>query len=448
MSTSLSRTSPSSLKKRLLSGGAWAFGGKVVTAITVAAVNALLTRLLAPEEMGAYFLTFSLVSVAAILGQIGMDQTVVRLVAESLGTDKPRRARAAVRTVFLYGGLGTLVVAGILALGTGQWLARQAFDSPLLEGVIGLAVAWVVVIACQSLLAETFRGFHDIRLATLFGGLVKGVLSVILFAFLWRLQGHADLGQVLSLSIVAGGTSALIAGLLLRRKVSSLEGGGQIQDREVLAIAWPLLTTNLVLLAFAQTDVWILSAFHPLDEVAIYGAAAHLVVLVSMSLSIVNAVMPPSIAEMYAQGKKRELEHVLRTVATLSGIPAFVGSVGFILLGAPILGLVFGDYYRQGAMVLALLSVGNLVNVWTGSCGLSLRMTGHQVTMMKIAICRGFFTAAGALWLVRDYGAVGVASTTALSSILLNILTLFLVRKKIGIWTHARFALPSIRQIF
>ena len=47
-------------------------------------------------------------------------------------------------------------------------------------------------------------------------------------------------------------------------------------------------------------------------------------------------------------------------MATLTGIPAWLASVGSIFFAGPILGLVYGNYYREGAMVLALLSIGLL----------------------------------------------------------------------------------------
>ncbi|MEA1866831.1 MAG: oligosaccharide flippase family protein [Thermodesulfobacteriota bacterium] len=98
----------SPLNRRLLYGGAWAFAGKIITVISSLAVNFLLARLLTPEEMGAYFLTFSLVSVAAMIAQLGLSQTVVRLVAESIGTGQPGRAAADIRIVFRFGAIGSL----------------------------------------------------------------------------------------------------------------------------------------------------------------------------------------------------------------------------------------------------------------------------------------------------------------------------------------------------
>jgi len=74
---------PPSLKRRLLAGGVWVVTGKVITAVSRLAATALLARLLTQEEMGAFGLAFSFVIVGAMAGQLGLQQAVVRLVAES-----------------------------------------------------------------------------------------------------------------------------------------------------------------------------------------------------------------------------------------------------------------------------------------------------------------------------------------------------------------------------
>lgn len=443
---------PLPLKGHLLSGGAWALGGLVITAVTGLVVNVLLARLLNPEELGAYFIIVSLISVATLLAQLGMNYTVVRLVAESLGKGQLRLARIAVLSVLRYGALGAFVVAGILNLGLGQWLAHRIFNSTLIGEMVGLAAVWVVVATFQNLMAESFRGFHDIRLASIFGGSVSFggpftiAISTIILALLWVIKGHSNLAQVLISFIVAGFISALIAGLWLGGKLRFMEGDGNLQTREIWAMAWPLLITNLTLFVITQADIWVLGSFRSQEEVAIYGAAFRLAMLVSMPLIIVNAVMPPLIADMYAQGKRAELERTLRMTATLSGIPALMVVLIFAAFGSPILELVYGGYYREGAVVLALISIGQLVNVWAGSCGFTLIMTGNQVTTMGITVVCGFLTIAGALWLVKDYGAFGVASVAATTMILQNFLMLLFAKKKTGMWTHARLSFLNKQQ--
>jgi O-antigen/teichoic acid export membrane protein len=428
-----------------MSGGAWALAGHTVAVLAALLVNALLARLLTPAHVGAYFLVLSLVSVAATVAQLGLNRTIVRLVAESLGLHQASRAARAVRLVFRLGTLGALLVAGALALGVTEWLAEYVFDSALIAAMAGFTAVWVIVLTFQGLLAESFRGLHDVRLATLVGGVVTSLLSALLLAVLWITQGYGNLQQVVALCIVAGIINILIAWPLLRSRLLPMGDGNEPSSKHVLSITWPMWITNLTLIALAQADLWVIGMFRTQEEVAIYGASIRLVAMVGVPLTIMNAVVPSFIADMYVKHAKRDLEHALRTAATGAGVVALLLFFIFFFFGAFILETVYGDYYRQGATILIILGLGQLVNVWSGSCGFVLMMTGHQLLMMGITIFSGALTITGAVLLVEPYGITGVASVTAATMLVQNVLMLCSVRLKTGIWTHAR--LPGILSV-
>ena len=243
------------------------------------------------------------------------------------------------------------------------------------------------------------------------------LLTASLF-LLWLVNGQATLATVVLLAICSGAVNTLVAGWLLHRRVTKLppqtpEEGRKADPkkvlREVLSISWPLLIVSLVMMVRTNGDIWMLGAFLPQGELALYGAANRLVTMVTMPMAIVTAVAPPLIAEMYSQGRREDLERALRSMATLTGIPAWMASMGCIFFAGPILGLVYGNYYREGAVVLALLSIGLFASVCAGSCGIVLAYTGHQKTLMMITIASSAATLIAMIATVEPYGIVGVA---------------------------------------
>jgi O-antigen/teichoic acid export membrane protein len=434
---------PQSLKRKLLSGGFWVVLGKVFTATSRLAATGLLARLLTQEEMGAFGLAFSLVAAGAMVSHLGLQQAVVRLVAESVGKGRPARARAAIGVAFRYCGLGNLGVAAFLVLGGGAWLAAAVWDSPLLAAsMVGVAV-WIALWSFQLLASETFRGFQDLRSATIFGGMITWPLVLALLGLVRLVEGQASFGQVILVFIGCTATSLLLGVILLRRKVRSLPRGSSLGSGEVLSISLPLWINAITALALGQIDLWILGAFVTKQQVAVYFAAMQLVSLVFMSLLLVNLVVPPFIAELYARGEKQRLQRVLRTTATFAGVPASLVLVAYVLFGATLLGLVYGPAFRAGATVLAVLSVGRLVNVFTGSCGMTLIMTGHQKPLMCITLVTSALTVGSCLLAVRPYGMIGVASAVTGGTILQNVAMLLAARRLTGVWTH--MALPRLR---
>jgi O-antigen/teichoic acid export membrane protein len=437
------RTSGKSLlKSRLLSGGIWALGGRIVTPLAILASNALLGRLLSPGALGNFFLASSLVSLGALVGSLGLSQAVVRFVAESVGRGQFGRTRSVIGRVLALGSFGAAGV-GIVCVLFGGVLGERVFDAPVLGAVTGLVAGWMAVMTLQTLLAEVFRGLHDIRLATIFGGVVTWLLLTAGLGLIWLLADQLPLFGVILLATGSSLASVMVAFWLLTRKVAALPGRGRAAPRvgfgEILRVAAPILVVNLTLFVLEQAGLWVVGAFRPQEDVAVYGAAARLALLVEAPLVIVNAIVSPLIAEMYAQNRRRELESSLRAVATLSGIPASVVVLGCIFLGGPILGLVFGDYYRSGASVLALLSTAVLVSVWVGACHMSLMMTGHQTSLMVITFSWGIVTVVSSLALVGPYGITGVAAIVAAGVALQNISVLLWAKRVTGMWTHVGF---------
>jgi O-antigen/teichoic acid export membrane protein len=90
--------------------------------------------------------------------------------------------------------------------------------------------------------------------------------------------------------------------------------------------------------------------------------------------------------------------------------------------------------------VLLLLSIGQIVSVWVGSCAITLAMTGHQSLLMVITLTCGVATVVAGLALVEGYGSEGVAVAAAGGLALQNLLLWLAARYATGIWTHLGFA--------
>ena len=442
----------------MISGSTWALGGKIGAATIGLVTNGVLTRLLTKQEFGVYLLAFSIISLGAVVGSFGLPKTVLRFIAESMTLGQPGRARRAIYTALGLGVVGTVGTSLAYLFMVGDLVGRHLFDSSALIAVIGLTAGWMAISTMQEIVAETFRGFHDIRMATLFGGLATGgksaglIMRAVLLASLLLLAStieHTDVRTVMLVSIGSGAASSLLAVMFLHRRVSSLGTQGAddpISTKDTLRDAFPLLAislTSFVLLSAA--DLWILGFFRSTEEVGLYGAASRLVTLIAMPLLITNLVLPPIIAEMYAHGRTVRLERALRSFSTVSGVPSLLVLIVFMLLGGPILGVVYGSGYQSAAMVLVLLSVGKLAAVWAGSCGAVLQFTGHQGSMLRVNLLTSPLFIIGALLVVRDYGPIGIASMTAAITVLQNVALVLVTKRKTGMWTHVSLSPSRLR---
>jgi O-antigen/teichoic acid export membrane protein len=458
-----------SVRRRLLAGSAWVLGAKVATLIVGIGVQSMLAHLLTQSQFGIYTTAFTMALLGAAMAQLGLDRAVVRFVAGSIGLGELGRARVAMRTALVYGTVSAVVAGMILATGLGQFLADNLFHKPALALAIPFTAGWLIALAVQSLMVESFRGMSRFAAATLLDELFVDFVALIVFATLFVTVGHAGAtpmpsdgrlglsGPNIVIGVWTGATALAVAvGLtMLLRRYRSLVGTGDLPRREMFQTAWPLGVTNVaILLLGSAVDVLVLSSFAPADTVGLYGASARLVIFVATPFVVFSGVIPPIIAELHAQQKMRQLERALRAGATLAGLPAFGVLLIFLLFGPWILGTIFTEPYRAGAPILAILSLGRLYAIWAGSAGVTLMMTGYQKAMMKLTLGCGLLSVSLGLGVAYTLKAndvaptdiaIGVACATALSLVIQNTLQLVLVRRWLGIWTMIHF---SPRELF
>ena len=124
------------LSQRLIRGGGWVLLGRAV-ALPLGLLQAmLLTRVLVPADVGAYFLAISLIVPLAVVSQLGLSRAMVKLVASALAMERPNAARHAIRVAIPT----TLIVGGLLALGVadgpGRWLTSLLQDGERLRATL------------------------------------------------------------------------------------------------------------------------------------------------------------------------------------------------------------------------------------------------------------------------------------------------------------------------
>lgn len=429
------------IKQRLYSGGIWVFGGKMLAFISGIIVNALLSRILTPENMGLYFLTFSLVTFSMMFSLLGMERVIVRIISGALALEQPARARQAVKYVLQFGLLSAIIVALILISGGGQFVSQKIFQSTLISKFIYLPAIWMVIYAMQSLTAESFRGFHDIRFATLFNGPFSSLLIVSALGYIFFTGRSMGIQQVLLIFISAYAVNLCLASFLLQRKTAMLEKSKErlITRSDLMKSSWLLYVTNIFLFFMSSGPLWVLALYSTKEHVAIYGAAARLMVLITTSLQLLKLTILPTIGHLYAKKAYEELEKVLRSSATLAGLPAILGLLLVILASKTILMIVYGQHYTAGYSALLVLSVANIINVFTGTPGALMVMASKEKFLMIFAFTSGTVGLGLCFLLVGSLDYVGIAIGQGSGLAMYNVLMMVYCRKKLSITTLMSF---------
>lgn len=433
-------TSELDVERFLLAGGAWALFGRGGETVLVLLETALLARLLAPTDMGTYFLALSLVVAVGNLGMFGLGQTAIRLIGVAGIAGKGELAARIVQRVVIYGSAGAGSAGLLVALGMaglfrgGSWGSERVLE--LTYSIGFLTALWTL----RRVLAETLRGFGDIRLASLFSRLSVTTVTVLLYLGLWYGVGSASLSEVVGILILSSAVSCVAAAFFVAGKVRALNRGGVNEPLPpILRGAWPVFLNTVVSMVIAYLSLWLLGALGDQDSVAEFGAALKLSAAVLAPLPIVNAVLAPLIAGLYASGRISQLEKVLQICGGLVLAAGSVAGLVLIGFGRQILVLLYGPFYAGASIALLVLTTASLASLVSGSCVVTLVQTGHQGTLLRVTLAVAAADVVVGWFLVSRFGLVGAALTAGLGLVLQSFACWFAVRLALGIWTHATF---------
>jgi len=440
------------LGQRLLRGGSWAMLGKVMTMPVALGLAVVLARLLTPAELGGYFLATSLVALLMVLVQLGLGRAMIKLIAGALAHDRPWVARRAIRIGSLAFALAALAALAFILAPTGATVLALLEDGQQLVAYLPWIALLIAGLAATEFAADILRGFHDLRTASLLADqLCQRLLLVLLLAMLWLLGASAELGLVLGL---AAATAALSAGIGMLRVTLQLRALPQRQPEpaergpgfwQVLRQGPPFLLMRLNFWLMAGAGIWVLGMFRPAAEVAVFGAATYLALLVQAPMIAINNVLMPVAAELLSRRENGLLGRVARGAAAVAGLPSFAFAVLLAVAGGLALELVFGADYAAGHAMLAILALGRCVGVALGPCPILLTMSDHQRDVGVVMTLMSAATLLGYLALAPAFGGLGIAIVIAVAITLQSLVLAWLTHRRLQIAVWPEISLAAIR---
>jgi O-antigen/teichoic acid export membrane protein len=443
--------------KSLAIGGAWALFANIFTAIAGILHTAILSRILTPAELGTYFLIASVVMFLGIPSNFGMPDVAVRTISKEIGAGHINLAQSFIKKSFTIATLSSLFVFIIMISGAGSAALRTLFGIEATFVTTVLIAGWTCLIAFHALITESIRGLNDIKNASLFGALLKNVMILIAFTTTWVLSDNVTLNLVLTAVLIAIViTTGLSTYAFLKNLNSKTEGivaldadGKTYAARNLTALALPFLLNALTAYILVRIGLWVVGYYLPKDEVAIFGACIQLVLIVVIPLTIINAILPPLISNLFFNAKNsNKLQSILRTCTTIAGIPSIVALLIFSLYGSSILSTVFGPAFSAGATVLTAFAIGQCTNMLVGPTGTVMKMTDNQSLLLKVNISAGIITTAFSIIAAKYYGLNLTAIVFGASMALKNFYMHYLVKKHVGVTCGIYYKYSEFKSLY
>lgn len=412
---------------------------KVLAALSVLIINAVLVRVLSVEQMGKYVTLNALILFWIMLSACGLPLVLMRWISmEKVKGESAGVVKNTVLAVFCLALMGW-VTSWVYFLVQPEKLTSAGVAS-LLPSVCG----WVVLGLVLRTIGELFRGLGRIRWANLLTAVNShGVLATLFVAgILWWGQGSStqDVAEIIRVQVLVLGLLVMGAGLVLIRDIAVLEPKQPVPgkrknflDQAAFKAGLVLAIIELCVYVMTQGDVWFVQQFGSATDAALYGVAAKMAFLTSLVLIAVNSALPPLVAKYALNKNDIALERDVRQLVKFAAVGAFLWLAICSCFGGEVLGLAFGLEYAEAKYYLLILSMGHLVSVLTGPCAVILIMYKKETEMLKGTL--GVFL----LYIIttqavgRYFGSSGIAICSAVGFAGVNLVYAYQVKRLLGI---------------
>jgi O-antigen/teichoic acid export membrane protein len=341
-------------------------------------------------------------------------------------------------SVFL-ASLGLALCAALIS-----WALHRHESSQILS-TLWMALPLLPLIALTQVRQGAAQGLHQVVLGSVPERLIRPALMLIFLgtAYLYShhhlLQRRLTAPLVMALDVVATGIAFVVGTRLLHgilpqavKQVSPV-----YRDRTWIRSALPMVFLAGMGVLFAQADTVIVGALKGAQAVGLYSAADKGAEWIIFVLVAQNAAFGSTAASLYAEGDRERLQRLTTRMGrmTLAAVlPVAVLLIGF---GRSFLYFCYGPQFTQASKALAVLSVGQLAQVFMGPAALLLIMTGHEAhAAITVAGSAGTNIVLN-LILVPRWGMDGAAIANASSVILLHVLFTITLYRRTGLYGTA-----------
>lgn len=415
----------------VLSDSSISFMAKILGLLLGFALNLIIARYYGARELGVYSIVSSLFAITLILGVLGINTSILRLLPEQIAKYSYNSAYFLFWKVFKIVLISSLIVA--IGVYTFSWeIAEGLFHKTYLYPLFLLAAFIITFQAIGNLSIASIRALKNIKLYAffqIFNPVVQITVLILLTVFLYQ---EFNAAYALMVSYVLTAIVALYAlKKLFAQKRISTDVVSTMRSKTIVAISLPMMITTVMSFIVAQTDILMLGAMGSTESVGIYAIAMKLALLTSFVLASVNIVLAPKISELYYSHKHDELQSVVQKTTKLIALLSLPVVVVLMVFGELILSF-FGAEFVIGYMALILLLIGQIFSVFSGSAEFFLNMTGHQKELNIITVLCAILNIVLNYFFIPIYGIEGAASASMISLILMKIVTLVYIKMNFG----------------
>lgn len=396
-------------------------------------LHLLVAASLGVVQSGRFYIVFSLVSMLAGFGRLGVDRALTRQLAVDVASERNGALRADTHRAGWIVLLVSLVVSVLLALSavplTDFVMRKPDLALPLMVGVLSIIPQNLSTVAAGAL-----AGLHHVgRSQMVYSWLLPTIFCVAALPLVyWGVFTvlHAMLLMAFSFVITAA-----VGFVLLHRALSPYARREEPRPEKphFLRRGLSFFTLELTQLMIAAVPAIALGIASSPQQTGLFALAWRVALINLMVINGITGMAAPRFAAFHARGDQHSLN---RSAAQAIGLVLcmVLPVTGCMLLFPEYLLAVFGPGYSQGASTLRILALGQLVSACFAGMPDLLGMTGHMTALRRINFFSLGVLLVGLLVLVPTGGSVGAAIATSLAIAVNAVAAAWMAHRLLGLF--------------
>lgn len=393
--------------------------------------NYILIKVAGVADYGAYVYIFNLINLLAGFCLLGVDTLLVKNVSIYSATGQHGKLKGALFFSMAIVFASSIIVAVVTSY------ARFFFDS-----VKNVRINWfvlmfssLVILSLGAITQASLQALKKISLSQVTEKIIKPALLLLIILILFY-SGKITSANLVWSNILAMGMACIISSALLFKQIGFRVGRirSEYDTRRWSKSAAAFFTIGLLYTLNSKIDIFLLGFLKGNREVGVYNILLRVSEIIGFTLVIINFILAPLIARLFEEGNLFLLQKMITRsaqVTMLIGLPVMI----LIMVSRNYILHFFGVNFMNASNALLILCLGQFVNIFSGSVGTLLMMSGHEkFSILSLAISIVFNIVLN-VTLIPVYGVIGAAIAASVSLVVWNSFAYFFVRTKLSICT-------------
>lgn len=338
-------------------GGIFLVSGAIISSIITAVAAVIVARYLGPELYGLFALSVVLPQLFILLTDFGIEQGIVKFVAEARAKHEITHAKEIIK----YGLLTKLFISIILFIIlfiSADFLAKEVMNRPQIGFYIRLSSISIIFQTISSTLSFGYIGLGRTEFSALtmnIQAISKGLISTVLVIF-----GFSIVGALIGFTsgfVIAGITAlALFVYFLKKSSTVTLVHAKSTIIKPLLYYGMPIFISSMLMGFIAPYQNIILAFFSSDVEIGYFKVTANFIILLTTVTAQITTALLPAFSKLQStnNAEPKQFFKLANKYVTLLTIPIVTF---LIVFSTEIVQIIYGPAFEASAVFLALYSM-------------------------------------------------------------------------------------------